>query len=402
MKRTIIYLHSIELSQASWVICDDEYVEKSVLRGHLSDLPAEDKQNEITVIVSASDVLLTETSLPKLNRQRLVQALPFALEEHLIDDINALHFATTDYQSDGKISVAIVARKKMDEWFALFKQHGIVPSYLYSTIFLLPYLEKNWSACILQETAAVRQNKYQGFSGEHSNLSLLIELAIQAAPEKPECIHLYSTFDAPFAIILEGVIINEIYLSEQTWLETMPGWIDPALSINLLQGRYQAKRKTSELKKIWMLAGYATLAWVVLAFFTEIISFFILHHEANKIETAINTIYKKNFPQASSVAAPRERMESKLSSLEEQANKNYFLVLLAQVGKQLAATSTVQLKNLDFRDNQLTLELTANQFDDLDHLTHALSQQGLQVKQQNASTTGEQVKASLLIQRGTA
>src|SRR5579872_6534260 len=366
-KRTIIYLHSIELAQASWVVCEDEEAEKSILRAHLSELSATDKQNEIVVIVPAFDVLLTEISLPKLNRQRLMQALPFALEEHLIDEVNELHFAISDYQTNGMLPVAIVSRKKMDEWLALLKQYDIIPSELYSAVFLLPYVEKSWSASILQESAAVRQNKFQGFQAEQNNLALMIELALQSTAEKPECIHIYNTFPTPLEIKLDSILINEIHLSEQDWLDTIPGWVNPASSINLLQGSYQPKLKTSETKKIWQFAAYATLAFIFLAFFSELISFFILHHEFDKIDQKINLIYKKNFPEASSVVSPEKRMESKLSALEEQINTNYFLILLAKVAKPLMAASHVQLKNIDFRNNQLTLELTADKFDDLDN-----------------------------------
>ena len=42
---------------------------------------------ETIAIVPAQDVLLTTAELPKLSRQRLMLALPFALEEQLIDDV---------------------------------------------------------------------------------------------------------------------------------------------------------------------------------------------------------------------------------------------------------------------------------------------------------------------------
>jgi len=401
-RRTIIYLHSIELSQASWVICEDEEVERTVLRGHLSDLLSADKLNETIVVVPAVDVLLTDLPLPKLNRQRLLQALPFALEEQLIDDVHELHFAVADYQPEGTLPTAIVARKKMDEWIALLKQYEIVPAELCSAVFLLPLIEKSWSATVLPDAATVRQNTWQGFSGEHANLSVLIDLAVQTALVKPECIHVYNTFSTPLHLQSDSILLNEIHLSELDWLETLPAWVNSATSINLLQGAYQPKRKSSESRKIWAYALYATLACVFLSFFSQIISFFILHHESKKIEAGINRIYKNNFPQASSVVSPRERMQAKLSELEEKTNKNYFLIFLAKAGSQLSKTNTVQLKSMDFRDDVLTLELTANTFNDLDNLTRALMSQGLKVKQQGAAEAGQQVKASLLIERGVS
>ncbi|HSW70252.1 MAG TPA: type II secretion system protein GspL [Gammaproteobacteria bacterium] len=400
-RRTIIYLHSIELAQASWAVCENEEIEKTTLRGHLSDLPEIDKQNEIIIIVPAWDILLAEVPLPKLNRPRLMQALPFALEDKLIEDVDQLHFAIADYQPDGTVPVAIVARKKMNEWTALFKQYEIFPTALYSSVFILPDIEKNWSASILQEGATVRQNKFTGFSGEQANLPLLMEYALQNSTEKPECIHIYSTFSTPAEIKPDQALVNEIYLSEQSFLETFPDWIKPESSINLLQGNYQPRRKSSETKKIWTLAAYAAVIWIGLAFFAQLVSFIILHHENNKIESEITAIYKKNFPNASSIVDPRARMESKLASLEEETNKNYFLVLLAKTGHELLQQPDIQIKNLEFRDNQLTLELAANTFDDLDKLTRHLTAQGLKVKQQNAATAGNQVKASLIIQRNT-
>lgn len=400
-QRTIIYLHSVELSQASFIICQDEEVEKTILRGHLSDLSPTDKQNEIIVVVPAVDVVLTEVSLPKLNHQRLMQALPFALEENLIDDVGQLHFAIADYQPNGTVPVAIVAQKKMKEWMALLRQYDIVPAQLYSAVFLLPLIEKNWSVSILQENATIRQNTYQGFSAEQANLPVLLELAIQNTVEKPECIHIYSTFATPVDLKLNSTVINEIHLSEQDWLETLPAFVNASHSINLLQGAYQAKHKTSETKKIWLLAAYAALIWIGLAFFSELFSFLILHHEASQLETRINHIYKTNFPESTSIISPRERMQSKLAKLEEQANTNYFLILLAKIGEPLSQNTTVQLKTLDFRDNQLTLELTANKFDDLDNFTNNLTKEGLTVKQQNATVIGDKVKTSLIIQRGS-
>ena len=150
-KRTIIYLHAAELAQASWIVCDNGQIEHNTLRGHLADLPEIDKQAEITLIVPANDVLLTTATLPKLNRHRLLQALPFALEEQLIDDVNELHFAIASHQTDGTLPVAIVARKKMAEWLALCQQYAIVPAQLYSAIFSLPFTEKTWSAAILHD-----------------------------------------------------------------------------------------------------------------------------------------------------------------------------------------------------------------------------------------------------------
>jgi general secretion pathway protein L len=401
-KRTIIYLHTTELQQASWIVFENGKVEQSAQRGHLSDIPLSVKENDITVIVPARDVVLTQATLPKLNHQRLMQALPFAIEEQLIDELDNLHFAIADTQVDGVIATAIVAKKKMDEWLALLSENSIKPTQLYSAVFTLPLTEKNWAISLEQDSCVIRKDKYAGFAAELANLSLLIELSVKESLEKPECIHVYNTLESSAAIDVPSAVINQVLLSEQEWLAKMTTWIDTQPAINLLQGAYRAERKSSETRKIWNLAGSLAIAWIAIAFFSNLISFFILHHEENRIDTAINVIYKKNFPDSSSIVAPRERMESKLSSLTESANKNYFLVLLAKIGNNLTKIPRLQLKNMDFRDNQLNLEVTAAKFDDLDTLVKSLTQEGLNVKQQNAGISGTEVKATLSIKRGTS
>src|ERR1700733_1994273 len=47
----------------------------------------------VIVLVPASDTVLLNVSLPPLNKQRLVQALPFAIEEYLLDDCERVHIA---------------------------------------------------------------------------------------------------------------------------------------------------------------------------------------------------------------------------------------------------------------------------------------------------------------------
>ncbi len=400
--RTIIYFHSTEPLQVSWIALEDGMIEKSVLRCHLSDIPDFAKKNDVTVIVPARDVVLTQVALPKLSHARLLQALPFAVEEQVIDDVENLHFALADAPLDGMTATAIVAKQKMDEWLGLLSVAEIKPIQLYSAVFALPLLPKNWSLSLDRDVGTLRKNSYTGFAAELSNLPLLIEFAVKESSEKPEVIQIYNTLESDIEIATNSVTLKQIKLSEQAWLEKITTWIDTQPAINLLQGQYRAERKSSETKKIWILAGYLALAWLGIAFFSNLISFFILHHEANRLEIAINTLYKKNFPDSTSIVAPRERMESKLASLTESANKNNFLVLLAKTGASLTKIPSLQLKNLDFRDNQLNLELIAEKFDDLDAFAKTLSQQGLRVKQQNAGIAGTEVKANFLIQRGTS
>lgn len=383
-KRIIIYLNSTDLTQASWIVLDKE--NKIIESADKADLTQLSSANEadVYVVVPAQDVLLTEAELPKLSRQRMLQALPFALEEQLIEDVSELHFAIDEYQSDGKLPVAIISNQKMTTWLTQLEQHKIAPLAFIPAVFILPHVNNEWHINLSISAALVRTGKLSGFACEPSNLETLVDLKSKENPEN------------------QPINITRTQFSEQQLLEKYAADLSAKPFINLLQGKYQAKPQANKTKKIWKIAGYLVIALIALAFVSNIISFFILQHQVSQMETVINQIYKRNFPNATAIVAPRERMTEKLRTVSGQAGKNNFLAILAKLGKSLSEFPGIQIKNLDFREQRITLEIMASNFDYIDGLIKKLSQQGLIVKQQNATTIGSQVKATLLIQAGAS
>ncbi len=398
-KRILIYLHE---EHASWLIVDEAgQTQQMVLRGNLADLTPLVQGHEIRVIVPSQSILLTQAFLPKLNPQRLKQALPFALEEQLIDDLNDLHFAVGDYQTiDNSFPVAVVAKAQMDVWLAALEKAAIVPHALIPTALALPYAIDNEYICIDDDIAMVRTGLYTGFTCDKNNLATFLELQFAETESNVSGIHLYNFSTTPVAITSDTITVNEILLDENQFLEHLMKWTESSPFINLLQGPYQLTQKTTRTKKIWALASGIALIWVGLAFLNNIGSFFILHHATANTEQQIEKIYKRHFPQASAMVAPRQRMEEKLKTLTATANKNNFLAMLAIVGNHFSKAKGIQLLGLDYRGNRLTLNVTATTFDNLDTFTQALLQQNLVVKQQNAGMAGSTVKANLLITQG--
>lgn len=397
-KRILIYLHA---KQASWLIIDENnQTQQAITRGNLADLMPLIENCKIEVIVPGQTILLAAAKLPKLNTQRIRQALPFALEEQLIDDVNTLHFSTGEYQSNNSFPVAVVTKEKMDVWLAELKQANITPDALTSATLALPFTPDNWSACIYDEMGIVRTGQYSGFSCDKENLNAFLELQLTEIEQKPACVHLYNFSAIPTAIKLNSTTLNEMMLGEDQFLEHIAKWIETYPFINLLQGTYQTTKKSTATKKIWVTASCLAIAWIGFAFFSNLGSLLILHYATSTSEQLINKIYQRNFPQASSVVAPRQRMEEKLKKLSTTANKNNFLSILGIIGKNLPKTKGIQLLSIDFRGNQLTLSISATTFANLDMFTQALTHQGLNVKQQSAGVAGAAVKANLLIYQG--
>ncbi len=380
-KRLLIYLSTHNISWAAW----DEagILQSMVSEGNIDDLKIYAQGFDITVIIPGEDCLLSSATLPKLNRQRLLQALPFALEEQLIADVQDLHFAMGEYQTDGTMPVAIIKRQLMEAYIEMLKQAGIEAHTMVPATLALAYIPKQWHVYVLKNICLVRTGKYQGFACDHENIATFLTLQLAASSEQPE------------------IIMHETSCIDKNVLENMNDSLHTA-SINLLQGQYASKQTSSLTKKIWRASGYIAASWIALLFLNHVVSYFMLEHALHKSELAIHTIYKKHFPAATSMVAPRERMQEKLKKFSSDANKNYILNLLAMIGNSMHQSPVIHVKQFDFREHSLTLTMVAPSFDALDRFSQSLKQQGLNVKQQSAGITGAEVKANLMINTGVA
>jgi general secretion pathway protein L len=396
MQRIILYLPTNDLTQASVALSNNfGGIQKTIAEGlSVGELALLAADKILTVIVPAQDVLLTQATLPKLNRQRLQQALPFALEEQLLSDVNELHFAVGAYQANGSVPVAIVSKEKMQAWITLLNEAGLSPATIIPASLALPVAEDTWNIYVSDHIAILRTDLFHGFGCEKDNLNALIELKLQEKTPTDIVLHNYTL--EPVIPFITTANFTEKNFPAMQFLEDI-ALRSESPSINLLQGNFQAKRKASNHKKVWALASYTVVAWIGLVFFSNLISFSILHHQQSELDTQINSIYKRNFPQASAVVSPKDRMTQKLNTLLNQGNKNSLLIWLAYLGKTLAQVDGVHMQQLDYRNDQLSMELTGANFDKIDALALALKTQGLSVRQQNVAAAGNQVKGTLII-----
>jgi general secretion pathway protein L len=402
MQTFFLYLEADDLTQASWTSADAAGTQRqTTLHGSLAELKMAAADKQIIVIAPAADVLQTETQLPpKLNRQRLLKALPYAMEEQLLSDVADLHFAIGAYGVDGMVPVAIVNTAKMQTWSNALRAAGIFPTAIVSAVLAIPYIENCWNVFIFAGTAIIRTGTHTGFSCDSQNLADLLVLEAAAKTQKPQAVYLQNYAKTPAPVTAGELNIIEKTSPPQKFLEDIAGnWSNPA--VNLAQGAYQMKRNASQYKKIWQLAGLLLAGWLALLLVGNLVSLLILQQASGRLNTQISGIYHRNFPDSKAMVAPKERMTEKLNN-SLQGNKNHLMAWLAFLGDSMLQRKNIHITRLEYRDNQLLLDITTNHFDEIDKLAQALVQQGLSVKQQNVATAGTDVKGTLIITENSA
>jgi general secretion pathway protein L len=393
-EKLIIYLHANDLPHPGWaIIHTDGTIRASLLHDEPENLAELAAEKDVIVIVPSEDVLLAAINLPKMNRTRLRQAIPFALEEQLIADVDTLHFAAGTYQANGDLTVAVIAHKKMQQWCALLHAWQLEATSMLPAALALPFKADEW--CIfLHEIAIVRTGLTQGFAADKNNLAELVTLALSASV--PKIIHVQNYSRERCLLTQEAALLcQENFVAPEQLIANLT--VDKPV-INLLQGPYVTKKtRLPQINKLWQTLYGLSAALILLWFIYPLGSYFILNQRLNVIDEQITQIYQRHFPEAKIMVAPKIRMSEKLHKMLGQNNESHFLLLMGYIGAGLQQTPTIKIKHLDYQNKQISLELHAAAAKDFASFTDYLQQQGLQVQQQNANLMNSQLVATLVI-----
>lgn len=343
----------------------------------------------VIVLVPASNTLLLNVSLPPMNKQRLQQALPFAVEEEVLQDVEKLHIAPLflEQKQEGNMPVLVVERAHMQTWLQRLKQNGITPDVMTSTLFGVPY-EANTIHVLLDEPSLLRAGTYQGHVCDHDNLPAILE---QFNTEQSR-------------IVLHGESNNMLLpyetkpLNAVARLRMLATQVLNDAPINLLQQQY-VSRKMRLPKGLFMqtLFGLAAI-WLVLLLAYPLTSYMILKIRWLSLNNQVAAIYKKHFPAAKTLAAAKIRMEDKISQLNTAANEQKLLLQLAYFGDALKEVPSVDIKQLTFTEQKTELAVIASTAQDISRFVGKLSQHGLRVAQQNANLANDKVSVNLSVE----
>ena len=87
----VVHLHDSQMSQVSWLQLGKNPPAQSPRgTGTLEEAAEQIRGWRLLVIAPACESLLTKVSIPSKNRQRLLQAIPYALENDLTEEIDLL------------------------------------------------------------------------------------------------------------------------------------------------------------------------------------------------------------------------------------------------------------------------------------------------------------------------
>ncbi len=387
-------------SSVSWLNrADDTHGEVD----NITQLPTSLRTAPIRVWTPAADTLLTRATIPTRSRARILQALPYALEDQLLDDPSTLHFAYVR-ESDGALAVAVTHRARLNAWLDALKAAGLRPASLCPANLSIPLYPDAWSAAFAGNELWVRTGANAAFvTAATPEPSPLLAAALKDASAQNGAPQQLVVLNAPTGLDPE---IWQKYFKLPIVAETRD-WREPVLAptINLLQADFSQAAQWSQALRPLRPAAIIIAIWITATLVLDVSEWIRLRHQNSVYTSEMNAIFRQNFPDVKVVLDPAAQMRQQITSLQSKgggpADLLPLLTRVAPTLKQQAAQ--VKLQSVKYSERSLTLELTLPNYQALDQVKNALQAVNLDVEVIAANGRGNEVDGRLRLRpSGTA
>ena len=332
--------------------------------GQVTDLlqiPETARSARTCVWTPAADTMLTTATLPTRSRRKIMQALPYTLEDRLLGDPDSLHFAYRN-ETDGSLSVAVTSTARLRVWMDALTQAGIQPAELCPATLLVPWALDCWSLSFAADEVLVRTGAASGFVAPLSQTTpppLLIAALEEAArgQKTPESL---VVFNAPAGFPAEAwsaTLMVPVRI-EKTSVWDRPE--DPRAPLNLLQGQFEPQGRFNSSLRPYLPAAAMLLIWMLGNIAFDLGDWWKLRRQHQEHTREMTALLLSTFPETKTVLDPAAQMQRSIEMLLARTGHRDrdLLPLLAKTATALRADARVRLRGVRYADQSLTLELT--------------------------------------------
>jgi len=406
----VIRLRAAEEAPASWLVVDENGARSGPLAtGPVADALGLATGRRVVLLLPGSDVTLAEPELPLRGGARLAQVVPYALEEHLASDVEALHFAVgTRAVGAAGTPVAIVARSLMQSWHDRCESAGIHPAAAYSDAAAVPDSPGGCTLLLDESLLYVRRADSLPFVLDAMPLdgaldSILPPPAPGAEPGEHVTFYAGAADYERERDLIEGLRSRtatlQVKLLPDGPLPMMAARAVAGAGVNLLQGPFAVQSTLRTRLKEWRLPASLAAATVLVFAVNQGIGWWQARKAEQALDAQISEIFAQILP-GQPVVDPRAQIQGVLGSMDTGAGS--LLPAMTLLAEALARAPAARIEAMSFRGNALELRLTAPTVESLDGIKQSMSRDGVTAELQSATPRDGVVEGRLQVRLGKA
>ena len=400
---------------AQWIVVDDsnECCSSPVI-GSLSDALTDMTERKVIVLVPGAEVLTTSVDIPIKGGSHFLDALPYALEDELAEDIDQLHFSSGIRRSNGRIPVAVVNRERLSQWVECFRELGIQPVSMIPDNHGLARIEDTISMLIAEDQVMINDGTnveivMQGINPSEvlSVIGAIDEIKLNRAvsPTMSKNVLIYCDAENHKKYQDDWLILNNkiedltINLLKDGVISQLALTVVTGTGINLLQGDFGAKSEYSRLFRSW---GYVAMLLLVLGLVgiaTKTTNYYLLKQEEMNLKHQFEAEYHQILPGTSSVNDPAGIIGSLKARIDASDTPSAFLQSLEQLSRALKQNKEARIDVISYRAGVVDILLTAPNVLTLDRIRRVISENDqFRASIQSTDQDGEKVNSRIRIQ----
>ena len=347
-------------------------------------------------LIPGEEALFCVADIPAKQTRFVYQALPYAVEEQIAQDIESVHLALGNRTEKG-FRVAAVDRRRMADWVALFSGwEQLKLEAIYPDAGLLPVTEGGWSICLDGETAMLLSDQGEWLSVQARNLAMFAQtLALppsdEVVAEVPVTVYgIEQEFEHQQADLAELKSSGRLAVREKA-LELMPLELlahahhhHLCHPINLCQGEYAIRSRKSSALAAWKPLIAVASVWFVIQIGVEVGMGLYHQQKASELQEQAMTLYRQVFPNDSRTDARNVRrvVEGQLRQMQADGPATGFITLMKYTGEQYSRipdTGSVVFNSVNYSRNrgELAVDVRADSYNKLSALRNGLTNRGL-------------------------
>ena len=368
------------------------------------------------MLVPAADVLTTTVDLPIRGGSKLNAALPFALEEHLADDIETLHFAAGRARENGRRPVTVVARSKMDAWLEQLSAAGIEASQLVAENYGIARIPGTMNMLIADDSVMFNDGADIDFVMQNVKPSDVLAAAGLLSDDgdddgrgddgEPQG-HLvvYCSEADEERLRHDWIALRQELHSVDVNL--LPDGVLPRLAVtiasekgvNLLQGAYGSTTDYQAQLRPWRTAAMLLVGLMFVGVIAKGADVYRLTQEEASLRNQFAEEYRQVRPNDNrEIVDPVNAVRSIKQGLGASAGPQIFLPSLRQLSDAMSENTSARIETISYRAGVIDVRIMSPDVATLDKIQKSVSASGrFQASIQSTDQVAEQISSRLQI-----
>lgn len=355
--------HWVRWSEQELTVIDHGVIENA---GELHSLSNIADDHPVDVFVSSAALTLTQVALPKTGQKQALKALPFMLEETLVDDIDNLHFVIGPREGE-KVDVIAVSHEQMQQWLSWLHDANLKPRQLIPDCLALPMAENKWAALHFDDEYLIRTSEGVGMSLPGAWLDALIPQLIASCGETETIsvatysdIELPGTESHPQPFELPLLVLSK-------GLAQAP--------VDLLTGAYKPKREISKHLMIWRNVAIVAGIAIVLSLANKGLNIYQMQSQIADLKAQTTRIYRQAVPSSSRIVNLRSQLGAELKKLQNQGGGGEFFSMLNNLQTPFLTLPDIKLTGLRFdsKRNEMRMQVSAKSYGQIEQFSELAS-----------------------------